>query len=274
MFLVCLDLSKQHRLSSSHLENFLASHQHFIFYSHHFRSSHSSHSSSSSHSFSTMILSSSFEDRTFDNLDDLLRFINEHARSEDYAMILLRTKKFKLNVKCKAWIICDRERKSHECTKQNRRHDDNRHTKCFFFIVVKLADENADSWIYEMRNSKHNHPFIIVDAYSVLRRLTMTREIRNEIFKQMIVQITSHEILFSLRLSHAAKFHSSDSANSDSSNFDSANFDLMNFDLNFMIRSRDIYNMKAKLRRDELDFMTFIQAFIHQLADDDWFFAI
>jgi hypothetical protein len=49
-----------------------------------------------------MILSLLFKDRTFDDLDDLLRFINEHAKSEDYAMILLRIKKFKLNVKCKA----------------------------------------------------------------------------------------------------------------------------------------------------------------------------
>jgi hypothetical protein len=31
--------------------------------------------------------------------------------------------------------------------------------------------------------------------------------------------------------------------------------------------------MKAQLRRDELDFMTSIQALMHQLADDDWFFA-
>ncbi len=156
-----------------------------------------------------MILSSSLKDRIFDDLNDLLRFINEHARFENYAMILLRIKKFKLNVKCKAWIICDRERKSHECTKQNRRHDDNRHTEYSFFIVVKLVDENADLWIYEMKNSKHNHAFIIVDAHSVLKRLIMTRESRNEIFKQMIVQITFHEILFSLRLSHAANSHSS-----------------------------------------------------------------
>jgi hypothetical protein len=193
-------------------------------------------------------------------------------------MILLRIKKFKLNVKCKAWIICDRERKSHECTRQNRRHDDSRHIECSFFIVVKLADENADSWIFEIRNSEHNHVSIIVDVHSVLRRLAMTREIRNEIFRQMIVQITSHEILFSLRLSHAAILHSfdstnSESANSESTNLNSANFDLMNFDINLMIRSRDIYNMKAQLRRDELDFMTSIQALMHQLTDDDWFFA-
>jgi hypothetical protein len=49
-----------------------------------------------------MILSSSLKDRIFDDLNDLLRFINEHARFENYAMILLRIKKFKLNVKCKA----------------------------------------------------------------------------------------------------------------------------------------------------------------------------
>ncbi len=130
-----------------------------------------------------------------------------------------------------------------------------------------------------MKNSKHNHAFIIVDAHSVLRKLAMTREIRNEIFRQMIVQITSHEILSSFRLSHAAILHSfdsanfdsanSDSANSDSANFNSANFDLINFDINLMIRSRDIYNMKAQLRRNKLDFMTSIQVFMHQLIDDD-----
>jgi hypothetical protein len=48
-----------------------------------------------------MILLSSSEDRIFNDLDDLLRFINEHAKSEDYAMILKRIKKFKLDVKSK-----------------------------------------------------------------------------------------------------------------------------------------------------------------------------
>jgi hypothetical protein len=48
-----------------------------------------------------MILLSSSEDRTFDELDDLLRFINEHAESEDYAIVFKRIKKFKLDIKCK-----------------------------------------------------------------------------------------------------------------------------------------------------------------------------
>ncbi len=72
----------------------------------------------------------------------------------------------------------------------------------------------------------------------------------------MIVQITFHEILFNLRLSHAAIF-------------DSANFDLINFDINLMIRSRDIYNIKAQLRRDNLNFMTSMQALMHQFVAED-----
>jgi hypothetical protein len=212
-----------------------------------------------------MILSSSSEDHIFDDLNDLLRFINEHAESEDYAMILKRIKKFKLDVKSKVWIICDRRRKSHECTRQNRRHDDNKHIEYFFSIIVKLVDENSDSWNFEIKNSKHNHAFIIVDAHSVLRRMTMTREIKNEIFKQMIVQITSREILSSLRLSHAANKKTNEKTNS--------NFDLINSDINLMIKSRDIYNIKAQLRKDDLDFMTSIQAFMHQLFDEDWFFV-
>jgi hypothetical protein len=60
----------------------------------------------------------------------------------------------------------------------------------------------------------------------------MTRKIKNEIFKQMIIQIISREILFSLRFSHAAIFNSVnlDSANSDSANSDLANLNSANFD--------------------------------------------
>jgi hypothetical protein len=48
-----------------------------------------------------MILSSSSEDRFFDELNNLFRFINKHARSEDYAIVLKRIRKSKVNVKCK-----------------------------------------------------------------------------------------------------------------------------------------------------------------------------
>jgi hypothetical protein len=49
-----------------------------------------------------MMLASSSEGRTFDDLKDLLLYLNQHADSEDYAVVLKRTKKFKLQVTCKA----------------------------------------------------------------------------------------------------------------------------------------------------------------------------
>ncbi len=180
-----------------------------------------------------MMLASSLEDRTFDDLKDLILYLNQHADSEDYAIVLKRTKKSKLEIISKTWIICDRDRKFHESTNQNRRHEDSKHIECFFFIVVKLDDENADSWIFDIRNFEHNHAFSIVDAHSALRKMIMTSKVRSEIFRQLIVQPASFKILFSLRLSHAE----SDSANS--------NNRMINFDDNSLIRSRDVYNLKT-----------------------------
>jgi hypothetical protein len=45
-----------------------------------------------------MMLAFSFEDRTFDDLKDLLLYLNQHADSEDYAIVLKRTKKSKLEI--------------------------------------------------------------------------------------------------------------------------------------------------------------------------------
>ncbi len=132
-----------------------------------------------------MMLASSFEDRIFDDLKDLLLYLNQHADSEDYAIVLKRTKKSKLQVTCKAWIICDRDRKSHERAEEHRRHDSSKHIECSFFIIAKLDDENVDSWIFEIRNEEHNHVSSMSDAHSVLKQMIMTREIKNEIKRQL-----------------------------------------------------------------------------------------
>jgi hypothetical protein len=152
-----------------------------IFISHHF--SFTFHLSS--HFIIAMMLAFSFKDRTFDDLKDLLLYLNQHADSEDYAIVLKRTKKFKLQVTCKTWIICDRNKKSHERAEEHRRHDSSRHIKCSFFIIAKLDDENVDLCIFEIRNEEHNHVSSMSDAHSVLRQMTMTKEIKNEIKRQL-----------------------------------------------------------------------------------------
>jgi hypothetical protein len=185
--------------------------------------------------------------------------LNQHADSEDYAIVLKRTKKSELEIINKTWIICDRDRKYHHFTNQNRCHEDSRHIECFFSIVFKLDDENADSWIFDVRNFEHNHAFSIVDAHSALRKMIMTSKIKNEIFRQLIVQIALSKILFSLRLSHAESSKS--------------NNRMLNSNDNSLIRSRDVYNLKTELRRNELDSLNSMQALMNQLNIDDWFFA-
>ncbi len=195
-----------------------------------------------------MNLASSSEDLSFAYLKSLVRFINEHVDREEYAVMLKRIKKFKLEVTNKAWIICDRERKTHEVKDQARRHCDNKHIECSFFIIVKL-DENIQTWLYEIKNPEHNHVSSIADSHSVLRRMTMTDEIKSDITRQLTVRTASFKVLFTLRLDEFAN------------------------DDNSMIKSRDIYNLKAQLRRDDLESLTLIQILMRELDEDDWKFS-
>jgi hypothetical protein len=40
-----------------------------------------------------------------------------------------------------------------------------------------------------------------------------------------------------------------------------------------MIKARDVYNIQAQMRRDELGSMTSVQALMHQLEDGDWTYS-
>ncbi len=142
-------------------------------------------SHSHSHFIVAMMLVSSFEDCTFDDFKDHLLYLNQHVDSKDYAIVLKRTKKIKLQVTCKTWIICDRDKKSHERAKKHHRHNLSKHIKCSFFIIAKLDDENVNSWIFEIKNEEHNHVSSMFNAHSILRQMTMIKEIKNEIKWQL-----------------------------------------------------------------------------------------
>ena len=68
--------------------------------------------------------------QTFESLEDLILRVNEHAAPQGYAVVILRTKKSKLKVTRKAWLICDRGRKHHDPTGEKRIHTTSRHIKC------------------------------------------------------------------------------------------------------------------------------------------------
>ncbi len=125
-----------------------------------------------------------------------------------------------------------------------------------------------------MKNEEHNHASSILDAHSVLRRMTMTREIKSEIRKQLIVQTMSEKIIFFIRLLENFNFADVTFTNVEFTNVEFTNVAFANvafdsFFVNSMIKTRDVYNIQTQMRRDQLEFMTSMQALMHQLDDDD-----
>jgi hypothetical protein len=134
--------------------------------------------------------------------------------------------------------------------------------KCSFSLIVKREnDTNDSSWMLKVINSTHIHFFSLIDAYFVLRRLVMTKKIKSDISRQLIIQIALSQMFLTLRI---------------------ANF-IIDIDwkdskhsrvINFMFKSRDIYNFKAQIRRDVFESLTFIQVLIQQLDRENWTYVM
>lgn len=197
-----------------------------------------------------------FEDgQTFESLEDLLLRVNEHADSRGYAVVLGRTKKSKLKVTRKAWVICDRGTKIREPQGQDRRHTSSRALKCPFLVIGKRLDNNTGPWQLDVVNGAHNHEFSLAGAHSVLRRIAMTDEIKSEIARALIIQTASAKIISGLRIA--------DPTTGMNDNFEDSQ------PINLMFKKRDILNLKAQMRRDELGPLTPIQALIKELDGGD-----
>jgi hypothetical protein len=75
--------------------------------------------------------------------------------------------------------------------------------------------------------------------------MIITDEIKNDISRQLTVKTASFRILSTLRLDEFANVDNS------------------------MIKSRDIYNLRAQLRRDDLRSLIFIQILMRELNEND-----
>ncbi len=187
-----------------------------------------------------------FEDEQFfESLKNLILKINEHAESRDYAIVMSRIKKFKLSIRRKTWLVCDRDRKSNESRDQNRRHIASRRIQCSFFVVV-IREENSDAWFLKIVNERHNHSAILVDAHSAHRKIVMNEKMKSEIFKTLTVQIRLSQIISALRVLDSV---------TDVNIENSENLRIVNS----LFKSRDIYNVKTQLRRETLESLTSIQ---------------
>ncbi len=75
--------------------------------------------------------------------------------------------------------------------------------------------------------------------------MTMIDKIKSDVSRQLIVRTASSRVLSTLRLDEFANFDNS------------------------MTKSRDIYNLRAQLRRDDLESLTLIQILMRELNQND-----
>jgi hypothetical protein len=81
---------------------------------------------------------------------------------------------------------------------------------------------------------------------------------------QSTTQIAFFKIISIVRLSNLSA-----TITFDSITFESVSFDLDFVFINLLIKTRDVYNIKTQIRRDELELMTSIQTLMHQLNEND-----
>ena len=106
----------------------------------------------------------------------------------------------------------------------------------------------------EMTNGIHNYAATLTDVHSALKKIAMIDQMKNEIFKILKIQISFVRIVFSLRVVDSVI---------DVSFADSSNFEIVNS----MFKLRNIYNMKAQLRREAFGPLTPVQALIKEFDE-------
>lgn len=167
--------------------------------------------------------------KVYDSLEDLIKFVNTHASTQGYAVITARSKLSKKGIKRKVHLRCDRGGKSSGPLGRKRQHAGTRMTQCPFSIIAKL-DPISQRWGFVVHIAHHNHEPTKASSHPALRKLAYTDEVKSDISRQVQVQTAPGKILSSLRLNADADEETS------------------------LFKARDLYNLKAKMRREALMF--------------------
>ena len=193
--------------------------------------------------------------QSFESLQDLILRVNEHAAPEGYAVVMTRTKKSKLGVTRKAWLICDRGGRIRAKRGEKRQHTASRCIECPFSLIAQRIGE-TEGWSLEVVNAAHNHGPTLAGSHPVHRKMAMTAEVQSEISRALTVQQAPSQILSSLRIPDPVTGISHDDPSDPRP-------------VNPLFKPRDIYNFKGKLRRETLGPLTPIQALIQELDVGD-----
>ncbi len=191
-----------------------------------------------------MQLISFFEESIFESLKNLIKFVNTHADSQNYAIVIARFKISKIDIKRKVFLRCDREEKFLNSLDRKRQHTDTWLIQCSYNIIAKL-NLDINLWSLTVRDFDHNHDSFISVAHFALRKLVIIDEVKSDISRQFKIQISLAKILSTLRLNNEE----------------------------LIFKTRDLYNLKTNMRRTALDFLTSIQALMRQLEEKNWEFS-
>lgn len=100
-------------------------------------------------------------------------------------------------------------------------------------------------WILKIKNSNYNHQSFMTVSHAVLRKFFMIPKIKKIIEKQFNLHIASQKIV--------------------------AGFRIHDDDENSKILIKNVYNVKATTKRNNLSVMTLTQILLNNLNDNVWF---
>ena len=106
----------------------------------------------------------------------------------------------------------------------------------------------------KMTDDIHNHATTLADVHSALKKIAMTDQMKNEIFRTLKIQISFVRIVSSFRVADSII----------GVNFaDSNMFEIVNS----MFKLRNIYSMKTQLRRETFGPLTPVQTLIKKFDE-------
>ena len=180
-------------------------------------------------------------------LSSLVQEVQQHAISQGYAVVIGRTKNNKKGEKRKAWLRCDRGGKPEKNSKSlDKRVTGSRLIDCPFKCTAYLQ---VDKWVLIVENGSHNHEPTLAGSHPSHRQNALTLDVRDDIVNMSRAGSTPAQIITKLRLNEDVE--------------------------NPIVKSRDIYNIKAAARAKALGSLTPTQALLVLLhADDRWFIRV
>ncbi|KAK9376442.1 uncharacterized protein V1513DRAFT_245649, partial [Lipomyces chichibuensis] len=179
----------------------------------------------------------------YPDLDTAKKSIQAWARMHGYAIRTQRSKARKNGDISKVFLQCDRggqyTSRHHDESTRQRHLTGSCKTNCPFSVVVTESNGN---WEVTVRDNKHNHDASSHDyAHPVHRRDDIRRGgVYDTVYTQMKAGIRARETVRTLR----------------------------QLDPGTSVTRRDIHNLRADIKRKELDGLSPIQALLFQLDED------